>query len=83
MTVQVKWFATLAKRTKSRRAQTQVAFHQGLTPMKIFLDEGFRDDDADHVTMLVNDEHVEPDLSLSDGDRVEYMVSIQGAARSV
>lgn len=82
MAVEVKWFATLAKRTRSRRSQMRVPFSRGLTPMKIFLDEGFRDDDADHVTMFVNNVHAAPNHSLHDGDRVEYMVVIRGAGRS-
>jgi sulfur carrier protein ThiS len=78
MAVQVKWFATLVKRTKSRLPQTEVQHRPGLTPLKIFLDEGFNDADAESVMMLVNDEQVEPDHAVNDGDRVEFMVSIQG-----
>jgi molybdopterin converting factor small subunit len=80
MTVKVKWFATLVKRTKSREATTEVPHSPGLTPMKIFLDEGFSETDAESVMMLVNDAQSEPDHELQDGDRVEFMVSIQGGA---
>ncbi len=78
MSVHVKWFATLVKRTRSRQAQTEVPHNDGLTPMKIFLDEGFNEVDAESVMMLVNDEQAEADHQLRDGDRVEFMVSIQG-----
>ena len=78
MSVQVKWFATLVQRTKSRQPQTEVPHSDGLTPMKIFLDEGFNEVDAESVMMLVNDEQTDPDHQLADGDRVEFMVSIQG-----
>lgn len=78
MSVHVKWFATLVSRTKSRMSETEVPYSEGLTPMKIFMDEGFSEVDADAVMMLVNDNQAQPDTALNDGDRVEYMVSIQG-----
>jgi molybdopterin converting factor small subunit len=78
MSVHIKWFATLVKRTKSRQSETEVPFSEGLTPLKIFLDEGFNEVDAESVMMLVNDAQADPDQKLADGDRVEFMVSIQG-----
>ena len=78
MAVQVKWFATLVKRTKSKQPTTEVAHEPGLTPLKIFMDEGFNHADAESVMMLINDSQVDSDTAVQDGDRVEFMVSIQG-----
>lgn len=78
MSIHVKWFATLVKRTKSRQPETEVPFHEGVTPLRIFLDEGFTEADAESVMVLVNDEQADSDHRLKDGDRVEFMVSIQG-----
>lgn len=80
MAIKVKWFATLVKRTKSRQQETEVDYFEGLTPLQIFLDEGFNEADAESVMMIVNDEQAEGDTPLQDGDRVEFMVSIQGGA---
>jgi sulfur carrier protein ThiS len=78
MAVEVKWFATLAKRSKSKREQTTVEWREGLTPLDVFTAEGFRAADAEHVMVLVNDEQSEVDTVLRDGDRLEFLVSIQG-----
>lgn len=78
MSIHVKWFATLVKRTKSRQAETEVDHHEGITPLRIFLDEGFTEADAESVMVLVNDEQSDSDRRLADGDRLEFMVSIQG-----
>ena len=78
MSVQVKWFPTLIKRTKSKQPQTEVAWREGLTPRDVFLDEGFAPADMEAVMVIVNDAQAEPESLLADGDRLEFMVSIQG-----
>jgi sulfur carrier protein ThiS len=78
MAVYVKWFPTLVKRTKSKQERTEVAWRAGLTPHSIFRDEGFSDADAEAVMVIVNDAQAGAKDQLSDGDRVEFMVSIQG-----
>ena len=78
MTVHVKWFATLVKRTRSKQATTEVEWHAGLAPHDVFLGEGFNDADAESVLVLINDSQAEMDGTLSDDDRLEFMVSIQG-----
>jgi sulfur carrier protein ThiS len=78
MAVQVKWFATLVKRMKSKQANTVVEWRSGLTPGDIFRDEGFSDADAEVVTVFINDEQAAMDDALKDGDRLEFLVSIQG-----
>jgi sulfur carrier protein ThiS len=78
MTVQVKWFPTLIKRTKSKQAQTAVDWREGLRPLDVFIAEGFSETDAEAVMVVVNDEQVHAVDLLQDGDRLEFMVSIQG-----
>ena len=55
MAVQVKWFATLVKRTKSKQAVTTVEWTAGLTPLAVFKAEGFNEADAEAVLVLIND----------------------------
>ena len=78
MAIQVKWFPTLIKRTKSKQAETQVAWSERLSPHAIFVAEGFNDADAEAVLVLINDAQAEMTDTLKDGDRLEFMVSIQG-----
>ena len=78
MAIHVKWFPTLIKRTKSKQAETQVAWSEGLSPHAIFLAEGFNDADAEAVLVLINDAQAEMSDALKEGDRLEFMVSIQG-----
>lgn len=78
MAIQVKWFPTLIKRTKSKQATTEVAWSEGLNPRAVFLQEGFNDADAEAVLVLINDAQAELTDPLTEGDRLEFMVSIQG-----
>lgn len=78
MAVQVKWFATLIKRTKSKQPMTEVPWQPGITPLSIFLAEGFNTADAESVMVIVNDAQSDLEHRLQDGDRLEFMVSIQG-----
>lgn len=78
MAVTVKWFPTLVKRTRSKQATTEVAWREGLTPRAIFHEEGFSDTDAEAVMVVINDAQANHTSVLADGDRLEFMVSIQG-----
>ena len=78
MAIQVKWFPTLIKRTKSKQAETEVAWREGLTAHAVFLAEGFNDADAEAVLVLINDAQADMADVLKDSDRLEFMVSIQG-----
>jgi sulfur carrier protein ThiS len=78
MTVHVKWFPTLVKRTRSKQDQTEVDWRDGLTPLDVFLAEGFNETDAESVMVVINDSQSEKTDALRDGDRLEFMVSIQG-----
>lgn len=78
MTVHVKWFPTLVKRTQSKQATTEVEWRAGLTAHAVFRGEGFSDADAESVLVLINDSQADGGDILKDGDRLEFMVSIQG-----
>ncbi|WBL37227.1 hypothetical protein O0235_06570 [Tepidiforma flava] len=78
MSIAVKWFPTLVKRTRSKQAETVVAWREGLTPLAIFLDEGFSEVDAEAVMPIVNGAQANLRAPLQDGDQLEFLVSIQG-----
>ena len=79
--VTVKLHPLLAKRAASRMEQRTVEHRPGLTAMALLLDEGFSELDAEAVMVLRNDAQVDPDAPIADGDRVEFMVGIQGGSR--
>lgn len=76
--IQVKWFPTLVKRTKSKQERTEVTWHAGLTAHEVFLGEGFTETDAEFVMAVINDAQADMRATLEDGDRLEFLVSIQG-----
>jgi sulfur carrier protein ThiS len=76
--VEITLHPLLAKRASSRQERRSVAYQSGLTPLALLLDEGFSAVDAEAVMVLCNDAQIEPDTPLADGDRVEFMVGIQG-----
>ena len=78
MSIEIHWFATLVKRTKSRQAVTTAGWTEGLTPQVLFIAEGFSEADAEHVLVTINNEQAEMATPLTDGDRVDFLVSIQG-----
>jgi sulfur carrier protein ThiS len=78
MAIEVHWFPTLIKRTRSKQATTSVDWASGLTPLAIFTGEGFNRTDAEAVMVVVNESQVELEHALQDGDSLEFMVSIQG-----
>jgi sulfur carrier protein ThiS len=78
--LQVTLHPLLAKRATSKAERREVAYQPGLTPLAILLDEGFSELDAEAVMVLRNDTQIEPDTTLADGDRIEFMVGIQGGS---
>jgi molybdopterin converting factor small subunit len=80
MSVEVHWFATLVKRTRSRQPVTRVEWRPGLTPQQILLDEGLSEADTESVVPVINDEQVDRDAPLTDGQVVTFIVSISGGA---
>lgn len=81
MAIRVRWFPTLVRRTHSKQAETVVEWRAGMTPLDIFLGEGFSRVDAEAVLAIVNGAQARHDVPLSEGDAVEFMVSIQGGCR--
>ena len=78
MSVEVHWFATLVKRTKSRQPVTQFEWRPGLTPQQILLEEGLSEADTESVVPVIDDQQVERDTSLADGQVLTFIVSISG-----
>ena len=78
MSVRVRWFATLVKRTNSKQAITVAPWRSGLTPLGIFLDEGFEPADAEPVLAVVNGTQATMESVLNDGDELEFLVGISG-----
>ena len=79
--VEIKLHPLLAKRAASRQERRSVPHRAGLTPLALLTEEGFSELDAEAVMILRNDTQIEPDTPLNDGDRVEFMVGIQGGSR--
>jgi len=78
MSVRVRWFATLVKRTSSKQVVTEVQWRAGLTPLALFLDEGFEQVDAEPVLAIVNGTQTTMNAALNEGDEVEFLVGISG-----
>lgn len=76
--IQVKWFPTLVKRTKSKLPMTTVDWRSGLTPGDVFTSEGFSEVDAESVMVIINNAQQDMRTALNDGDGLEFLVSIQG-----
>ncbi len=76
--IDVKLHPLLAKRATSHQESRAVPYRPGLTPLALLQDEGFSAVDADAVMILRGDTQIEPDTALNDGDRLEFMVGIQG-----
>ncbi|MCS7294726.1 MAG: hypothetical protein RMK15_10765 [Chloroflexota bacterium] len=80
MSVRVHWFSTLVPRTRSKQAETEVPWHEGLTPRAILRAEGFSEVDMEAIMAVRGDTQTDLDAPLADGDRLEFLVSIQGGA---
>lgn len=76
--VEVTLHPLLVKRATSGVRTRTAPYRPGMRAMDLLLEDGFREADAEAVLVLLNDAQVEPDAPLNDGDRVEFMVSIQG-----
>lgn len=80
MSVQVRWFVSLARRTRSKQPEITVDWRQGLRPIDIFLAEGLPEKDLPAVLAVVNGEQGKMDVPLSDGDSVEFLVNFEGGS---
>ena len=78
MVVHVKFFPTLANLSKSKRADFDLDWREGLTPKDILMDEGFKEVDIEACMAVINDAQARMADAISDGDRVELRVNVQG-----
>ena len=53
-------------------------FEDGLRAIDLIHREGFQGEEAEAVVVPVNDEQSARDASLSDGDRVEFLINMVG-----
>ncbi len=74
----VKLYNLLAERALSGEEEYEIAFEDGLRPVDIIHREGFRGEEEEAIVVLINDEQAAPQTRLSDGDRVELMISMVG-----
>ena len=66
MSVEIRWFATLVKRTRSKQPVTIAEWSPGTTPLALFLAEGFKETDAEGVMASINGEQAEMTTPLND-----------------
>ncbi len=78
MTVEVRWFPTLAKRSRSGETKTTVEWEPGLTALSVFTAEGFTETDADALMTVINGTRTAADTALEDGDELEFLINLQG-----
>ncbi|MFQ5381221.1 MAG: hypothetical protein ACE5EF_06320 [Dehalococcoidia bacterium] len=78
MAIEVRWFPTLAKRSRSGEMKTSVDWRPGLTPLAVFTAEGFTETDADALMTVVNGTRTTVETALEDGDRLEFLINLQG-----
>ena len=76
--IRVKFYNLLAERSLSGREEYDVPFSDGLRAIDLIHREGFQGEEAEAVVVLVNDEQSTRDASLSDGDRVEFLINMVG-----
>ena len=78
MAVRVKLFSTLVKLSARKQAAFDVPWQAGLTVAEVRRAAGFSERDAEAIVGVVNGEQAEPTRRLADGDRVEFLVNLQG-----
>jgi len=76
--IRVKFYNLLAERSLSGREEYDVPFEDGLRAIDLIHREGFQGEEAEAVVVLVNDEQSTREASLSDGDRVEFLINMVG-----
>lgn len=80
MPVHVRWFSSLVPRTRSRQAETEVPWRDGLTPRAILSAEGFSEVDMEAIMAIRGDTQTSLDTPLTDSDELEFLVSVQGGS---
>ncbi len=76
--IRVKFYNLLAERSLSGREEYEVAFEEGLRAIDLIHREGFQGEEAEAIVVLVNDEQSTRGASLSEGDRVEFLINMVG-----
>ena len=76
--IHVKFYNLLAERSLSGREEYDVPFLDGLRAIDLIHREGFQGEEAEAVVVLVNDDQSTREASLSDGDRVEFLINMVG-----
>ena len=76
--IRVKMYNLLAERSISGEEEYEIAFEEGLRPVDIIHREGFRGAEEESIVVLINDEQATRQSALSDGDRLELMISMVG-----
>ena len=76
--IRVKLYNLLAERSLSGREQYELPFEAGLRPVDIIHREGFSGEEEEAIVVLINDQQASRQTPLSDGDRVELMISMVG-----
>ena len=70
----------LAERSLSGQERYEVEFRDGMLPSDIIHKEGFFGEEEAAIVVLINDEQATRQTSLSDGDRVEFMINMVGGS---
>ena len=80
MAVTFKMFPILANLSKSKLAEQDVEWFEGITPQHLIDLEGFSAQDQEAIAVVVNDAQARRDTALLDGDEVELLVNIAGGS---
>ena len=78
MAVTFKMFPILANLSKSKLAEQDVDWFEGITSQHLIDQEGFSEQDQEAIAAVVNDAQARRDTALVDGDQVELLVNIAG-----
>ena len=81
MAVQVKLFMTLIPLSKTKRPTFEVDWSDGLTVKDLLNAEGFSEQDQEAIAAVINNVQAQHGDLLSDGDRVDLLVNLQGGCR--
>ena len=76
--IRVKLYHLLAERSLSGKEEYEISFEEGLRPVDIIHREGFYGEEEEAIVVLINDQQASRQTPLSDGDRVELMISMVG-----
>jgi molybdopterin converting factor small subunit len=75
--IRVKLHNLLAERSLSGKAEYEIPFEDGLRPLDVMRREGFRGEE-ESIVVLINEQQAGRRIALADGDRVEFMISMEG-----